>query len=280
MTKPVSVDIHKPVQANGPTERLYKFTSLEGDRLKWFEGMVVRGEFYFSHPYQLNDPFECRPRFISSEITDPGLVETRLRTYLEHQGLSCDEIKTLSRRPLEEAARLMREEYRRVPDGEQRNMQVFCMTTTRDHPLLWAHYANGHRGACVHLDPRYIPFAAALEVHYEAEYPVIPILDELPEDEVYRRVLFVKGLDWKYEGEYRVIRYFRSSRVNMDLEWKEQLAQASPNAVIGVTLGARITPDNQAAVLEMVKRRSRTVAVWKAEPDEDRFAFNFKKIYG
>jgi hypothetical protein len=274
------VDIHTPLQVSGPPVDLYKFSSLEGERLQWFEGMVVRGELYFAHPYELNDPFECRPRFISSsETTDPALLKAKLRTYLKNQGLSRAQIRMLPQRPPEEVARVLGEAYR-LPDGEQRNVQMFCMTTTRDHPLLWAHYANGHRGACVHLDQHYIPFPAALPVHYETDYPVIPILDELPGDEVYRRVLFVKAKDWKYEGEYRVIRYMRSPTGNMDMKWTGQLAQASPSAVIGVTLGARISPENQAAVLDMVKRRSLAVPVWKAEPDEEQFGFNFTKIFG
>ena len=58
------MDIHKPLEVSGPLVNLYKFSSLDGKRLEWFEGMVARGEFHFAHPLELNDPFECRPRFI------------------------------------------------------------------------------------------------------------------------------------------------------------------------------------------------------------------------
>jgi len=255
------IDIHKPIPpSGGAVLELFKFSSLDGDRLEWFEAMVVRREFYFAHPYELNDPFECRPRFMSPEQGTSATFEFKLRAFLRAYGVSTEEIKRAPRRPVAEVTRLMRERYR-SSDGEQRNVQLFCMTTTRAHPLLWAHYANGHRGACVHLDHGYIPFPTALKVHYEADYPAIPLLADLAAEEIYRRVVCVKGLEWEYEGEYRVIRHLRSEMANMDMEWKGQVACASPNAVSGVTLGARISAQHQDAILNMVRRRSRAIPV-------------------
>lgn len=282
MTSQPSVDIHKPLPISRPLPDLYKFKSLEGDGLKHFEAMVVFSEFYFAHPHEFNDPFECRPRFtVSLETDDPALLQAKHRTYVDNMvtELRRDpaERERLLQRPIVEGVEALTDAYR--PHGiEHRMLQVFCMSTTKRDPLIWAHYANGHRGACVHLNQLYVPFASALKVSYETDYPTIPILDKLPPDEVHRLALCVKGWEWRHEVEYRVIRYLRSPKANMDMEWKGQIGRASPNAVTGVTLGARISRKNEADVLAMVRHRSVEIPVWKAEPEEGRFGFIFKLV--
>ena len=130
----------------------------------------------------------------------------------------------------------------------------------------------------MHIDMRYIPFPAALKVHYHADYPVIPLLDEPDPGEVFERVICTKGVEWKYEGEYRIVRHLRSEAPDLHVSWKGQLAIASPNSVVGVTLGARISQENQEAILRMVSKRATLIPVWKAEPDEEQFAFTFREI--
>jgi len=256
---------------------LYKFSSLDDKRLGWFEGMLVRSDLYFSYPYQFNDPFEYRPRFtLSAKTTDPALLKLKARALLRRLGTSTAQKDRASRMPLTDVVRIMRELYR-SPDRGQRRVQLFCMMSTRTRPLAWAHYANGHRGACLHLDSQRLPYEAR-QVHYESDYPEIPILDELDSNEAFRRLLHVKAPEWEYEGEYRSARYLPDGQPLDHPHWQNQLIRAKSNVITGVTLGARISPEHQAAVLDMVRRRVQAVPVWKAEPDKERFALGFTKI--
>jgi hypothetical protein len=271
----LKVDIHKPLLATRPVPELYKFSSLAGERLDWFEGILVRGEFYFAHPDELNDPFEFRPRFVMPS-GNPELLKFKLRQFLRANGVRTKELKRMPQRPLYEVVQLMNEKWR--SPSQTRLVQMFCMSSVRGHPLLWAHYADGHRGACLHLDMRYVPLAAALIVCYSEEYPPISLLDRPDREDTFRRLVLTKGLEWKYEGEYRVIRHLESPTGHLDVAWKGQLALASPEAVCGVTLGARISAEDQDAVMRMVKARKTPIPIWRARPDGERFAFNFERI--
>jgi hypothetical protein len=269
------LDPSKPYPVRRPIPDLFKFMGLKGERLSWLEGILLRGEFYFSFPDELNDPFEWRPRFVLP-VGDPALHEIKYRKWLKSKGHSWKQFKK-RRRSLSEIAEMVTRHWR-SPDGERRQVQMFCMASVRAHPLLWAHYADGHRGVCVHLDKHYVPFGAAQKVDYSDVHLSIPMFDRPDEDEVFRRLALLKGLEWEYEAEYRVVRYLRSETADLDLKWRGQRALASPAAINGITLGAEISLEDERAVLEMVRKRTTPIPVWKAVPDEERFAFNFDPV--
>ena len=253
---------------------LYKFVGLSRGRLSRLEGMVLRGEFYFAHPYELNDPFEFRPRFVPISGS-PEVVALKLKKYL---GNRKGAPKVRPRLSPKVAAMRMRELWR-ADDGERQMVQMFCMSTIRTHPLLWAHYADGHRGACVHLDSRYAPFGFAQDVDYVEVPPEIVLPSPLAEGTaVVRSLVYTKGLDWKYEQEARVSRYLRGPHPGLGLRWNSQLGTGSPDAVNGITLGANVSGPDQDAILAMVKLRSAPIPVWKGRAHEDRYEFEFDRI--
>jgi hypothetical protein len=252
---------------------LFKFVGLSGHRLSRLEGMLLRGEFYFAHPYELNDPFEFRPRFVPMR-GHPEIVRLKLKKFLRRYGVVQHGRPKLTPKL---AAIRMRELWR-ADDGGRKNVQMFCMSTSREHPLLWAHYAEGHRGACVQLDPRKAPFMFADDVQYAQEPPEIILPSEADPRVVLRDLVFTKGLDWEYEHEARVLRYALSPNSDLGVHWNGQLAIASHEAVCGITLGASISPENQEAVLNMARRRATPLPVWKSRPHEEQFAFEFDRL--
>ena len=40
--------------------RLYKYASLQADRLRWARDIIVDRRVYFANPTTFNDPFDCR----------------------------------------------------------------------------------------------------------------------------------------------------------------------------------------------------------------------------
>lgn len=77
-------------------------------------------------------------------------------------------------------------------------------------PLMWAHYANNHKGICIQykINPALIPeneqwIIRLLDVDYKRAFPLngdIPFMDSL----------CVKGGSWQYENETRLILYTRN----------------------------------------------------------------------
>lgn len=89
-------------------------------------------------------------------------------------------------------------------------MQKFKTPTIADcNQLMWAHYADSHRGICIQyrVKPDNLvddnnKIVRLLEVNYDKGFPVdgnIPLVDSL----------CVKGDYWKYEKETRLIMYSR-----------------------------------------------------------------------
>lgn len=77
---------------------------------------------------------------------------------------------------------------------------VLCFSRRWSSPLLWAHYADKHRGICLGFDVPRSP-EHLIEVDYvEARLPFPERLDE----QVALQWLRTKFVDWKYEDEVRV----------------------------------------------------------------------------
>jgi len=85
---------------------------------------------------------------------------------------------------------------------------ILSLTKTNKNLLMWAHYADDHRGAVVELefDDEFLyqddpnrKFASA--VKYSRERARIPI-----NEDILMEHFFVKSPEWKYEEEIRVIR--------------------------------------------------------------------------
>jgi hypothetical protein len=86
---------------------------------------------------------------------------------------------------------------------------LFCLTAHRDEILSWTHYADQHRGVCIHFNCRResnFPFAHARRVMYSPDRPVFEI-PRLPRDSlsVVDRAALTKHRGWHYEDEFGLL---------------------------------------------------------------------------
>ena len=95
---------------------------------------------------------------------------------------------------------------------------VFCSTTDNNNLLMWAHYADHHRGAVIEYTPKVEKdsvFLASKPVQYSKERP-LPYKDasamvdglamnpnEVIQD-IIERLVYTKSDEWLYEQEYRL----------------------------------------------------------------------------
>ena len=74
---------------------------------------------------------------------------------------------------------------------------LLCFSETWGNPVLWGHYADGHRGICLGFD---VPRTFLRKVEYvTCRQPLPKTLDEA----FMRRLLSTKFSHWQYEQEYR-----------------------------------------------------------------------------
>ena len=179
----------------------YKYVSEK--RIDILQKRLIR----FTQPNAMNDPFEARPYFY------PDISSDR------------------------------REKYYRLHN----TAGILSLSETPDNMLMWAHYAEGHTGFVLVLDRSHDffkgdralhGFAKPVPVEYKHEIPRLRI-EETFENPVMSKIFFVKSLDWKYEKEWRYLKYC----ANADKRFKDSnnldvnLFKLPPKCVIGVILG-------------------------------------------
>lgn len=101
-----------------------------------------------------------------------------------------------------------------------KNTGIFCATVKNDNLLMWAHYADKHRGAVVGFAPgmgNNSVFSEAMPIRYSSFRPLIyrnprDCLEHiLMKDSINlllriaQDLLNTKSLEWSYEQEYRVM---------------------------------------------------------------------------
>lgn len=184
---------------------LYLYCPINNDeRRTWLERILVGCEIYFRSRVQLNDPNELRPSIVF-EGTDK-----QLRVFIRQLLLTRSPIRLSPANRLLEENRLMYR-YRTAPEGVQEMLHdtldrvgLLCLSETSTHHLLWAHYADGHRGVCVEFDPNVGLFQTAQKVRYTDRAPRVNRLVDNP-DVILEKSMFTKGQIWSYEEEWRVI---------------------------------------------------------------------------
>lgn len=167
---------------------LYKYYSNKS--LYAFEN-VENGNICFSPLESLNDPFEG----IGKDLY--GISDDE-RIFWEAIGIDFD--KLISRRISEDLRDNLNFKYR-----------VFCASKEYDNCLLWAYYANSHKGFCVGYKESSI-FKVSdelLDVEYSSEMYPINGFDE----NKYKKLLSLKSLEWSSENERRAIYVLKDNEI-------------------------------------------------------------------
>lgn len=258
-----------------PPAKLYWYRSLAGERKKWAEETVVESKIYLAAPMSYNDPFEFRCRF-SFEAPREDKVKFFKSKFIEIHGLGEAEAERKAQMMADPGLMSIREHEAHMEgvittDDLRRTTGVLSLTELDRHPLMWAHYADAHRGICLEFDttvaPGTNPLAAALKVDYQAEFPVMRFFYDSDEQRVNAAALTKSG-HWRYEKEWRVV-VANSAKQRM---------QPPPQVLTGVTLGSRMSSNDEAEVRDWIRRLGHPVELRKARPAKDRYAVEIEVL--
>lgn len=97
-------------------------------------------------------------------------------------------------------------------DRHVESSRVCCFSEEKSSLLLWAHYADNHRGICLEYEvPEYEFRSRFMEVKYREELPLLNQIDVnfdghllVNVNKASGSVFLTKSLDWAYEKEWRV----------------------------------------------------------------------------
>ena len=200
--------------------RRYKYLPFNEGSLR----IITDGTIKFTAPSELNDPFDCAPDVDTSNIAD--YVNTR-SDLLKKVGNS---LKLSPAQLIEEKPTMIRRLEMAAEHGafgQQASDKVGICSLTRDplNLLMWAHYAQNHTGFVIEFDipvvvtdvdkpcaDRLLEWLIPQEVEYQVSKPVVNFFDD--KDVMIKKQFLIKGEDWEYEQEERVIDYVRGHGIH------------------------------------------------------------------
>ena len=197
---------------------LYKYRSFNNYGLQ----ILTNREIYFSSPEELNDPLEClfKRLPIEKEIKR-RLTEEELVLFNELSEKRYSERGTCNLVPIFQAI-----------ENISKQAGIFSLCQTNNDPLMWSHYADGHRGFCIGFSRSYfedlisnswqeLSIVSGSEVDYSASPKYLDVIIEYIKkyhkkknklfDNLIKPVLIsiinTKSNKWCYEMEYRMVRF-------------------------------------------------------------------------
>lgn len=249
------------------TMPLYKYlTCPDGDQEKmdWVRQILVEHRLFFASRRFFNDPFDC---VVPSLSQIPGTFLKRfVEQLVDRKFPNASELKRL-----EMMTRLMSvnalEEIRRGLQDEVDRAGIVCFSKVRDDILMWAHYADKHKGLCFEFDgsSNCIFFGEAQPVEYE-DYTPIPLHED--RDRQMTRVILTKSKHWLYEKEYRIL---RPGMASQKIDYPVEL-------LTGIIFGC-MTPDKvRTSVKQWVKEGNCRVAFFEARRKTAGFGLDVVRI--
>ncbi len=249
------------------TMPLYKYLSCPDDdleKMEWVRQILVEHQLFFASRRYFNDPFDCA---IPSLSQIPGTFLKRfVEEFVDRKFSNASEFEKL-----EMMSKLMSvnalEEIRQGLQDEVDRAGIVCLSKVRDDILMWAHYADRHKGLCFEFDgsSNCIFFGGAQPVEYEV-YTSIPLHED--KNRQMTRVILTKSKHWSYEKEYRI---FRPGKASQKLDYPIEL-------LTGIIFGCMMPDKVRASVKQWVKDGNCRVAFFEARPKMAEFGLDIVRI--
>lgn len=157
---------------------------------------------------------------------------------------------------------------------------IFCLTEGHDNLLMWAHYADNHRGGVVKFLPVKevdSPILVAKKVNYSMRVPSLGfnnLLDNTKEfrDAVIDAITLTKSTDWQYEKEWRIVTSLRNPANDYEI------LPFAEKEVGGLYLGCRISESDKAELLDIMAKKYPWAPIYQATPKRSEFSLAFEQI--
>jgi hypothetical protein len=250
--------------------RLYHYQVFHEEHLT---NTLERGIVKFANPNSFNDPWDCKPTFcVPEDAADrEALVQWMAAASAKHDPT----LDTAGRtRRVEEFIgnpQLLKSKMAQATAemwGQiDKRYRVYCLTTKPGCPLMWAHYADHHRGVCLEFDMRKRDLCAAIQVQYRQMYPSFHLNDGKD-----LSPLYTKSFHWQYEEEYRLIAQEESSAFPVDtMITRSQLYDLPGGALTSIIVGATASEQNRRTIRDIVDRSNSGLLIRQARCAPDRY---------
>lgn len=234
--------------------QLFKFKPID----KYCLSLLINNEIYYSHIDELNDPLDCPYHAIT--VNNKEDRKKLLYDFLTKQipKLTIEKFENELLNTI--ADRCGKYTYNQIIDDEKLfatcflnnttkevirdNFRFFCLSATYSEPLLWAHYAAGHKGVCLEFDFSKEFKNSFIIVEYPLDYPKIEFSDFINNRNEQLRLFGTKYYRWSYEKEWRILN-------NADSKYEKY----NPNCLTAVIFGIRTSEIDKQTIYSILKNR-------------------------
>jgi Protein of unknown function (DUF2971) len=230
--------------------------------------LLTEGCVRFTQPGDFNDPFEMNPSFDLMSKQDlaalpdapesPGmkiLTPEALQSMLQaiQPGLQ----RAMSQHTGHEGAFSLRNNdlAQYTLDAE---FGVLCLSETADNLLMWAHYADNHRGVTIQFESEHTFFSEGElgfdlpnsgRVEYADKRPILSHSNLRSP-----RLLFRKSPEWSYEKEWRFIKKLSDAdRVVEGTPHAIHLFGIPPEVITGIVIGCGAAHEDRVHIMELAQ---------------------------
>lgn len=241
----------------------FKFRGIN-DRL--FDSLA-KSELYFSVPEKLNDPFDCRVDIQKALDNAIAITTGEERSFLLRVKNQADS-------------------FLKDVDRDLKTYGIWSYSRELINPLMWAHYAQGHKGLCLtyELPEEFWNHELDVVVGVSAvDYEANPVTDwfvkearEFRENasegfkrfgvDLIIRLLTAKDECWKYEQENRLVARHPGPK------------PISPDALIQVCFGLDTPEADIDRVTKFLEDHKYTAAICRIVKDDNDFGLRVDEI--
>jgi hypothetical protein len=260
---------YKTAWDNG-VDRLYHYQRFDARHL---ENTVANGVVRFTRPSDFNDPWDCKPVFsVPEDKKERASLVRWIAAASTRRGAALDPVER--ERRVEELItdpNALRRSMDHTEAEMQRQMdtryRVYCLTTKPACPLMWAHYADHHRGICLEINVRQPNLCSAIQVQYRKTYASFRLDDHRDVSPFY-----TKSSDWQYEDEYRLIaEEERGAFDHRTLKTQDQFYKLPSGSVMSIIIGAKAPEETHKTVRDIVNRSGSNVLLRQARRAPSRY---------
>lgn len=182
---------------------IYKYTP-HNKRHKY--DIIKKNELWFAEFNSLNDPLDLNLAFKSKYSNDEIRAYWESESHKNPKQNLTENLKKYGNN--ENFVKYQRQKFRALKSL----IGILCMTTNPKNILMWAHYANGHKGVVYEFDENLFQNSKnedlqkmPLYMKYISSYEPLSYIPQNGENKLlqFTKSLQMKAQDWEYEREVR-----------------------------------------------------------------------------
>lgn len=253
---------------------LYKYFSMgtsEVDRI------FTHNELWFSNPHYFNDPFDCKC-LMNVKGCKRNDIKKFWKYNAKNSGKDLDDINII--REIEQVTdfhtknkvlfnNIINKVLKDTHESTKK-FRILCLSQNYSDILMWAHYADGHRGFVLQFDTKILKdnFIAPLrKVIYPPKESLPSIVDffKFNKEEMF---LTTKSSHWKYEQEWRILKHIEEGD---DLEDKGNIYKFKKGLITGIILGCEISDADKSRIYMWKNHGQLLAKIYIADKDENSY---------